>query len=501
MKRTVTLSAAIFLAIFTIAQDYQCVKADAEYMFWDGTNYHAVAIDSVQALPDYQTYYNFPVIGAETIYTDCFSKDWPSWIGRKIDVYPNGDHLFYNFLFQPVLIKVQNGVGDTWTSYSFEDGRYITATVTEKVEMEFIGITDSLKKISFQVMDTMGNPVSHSINSKHVWISKNHGMVKAINYKLFPDLSDYMDFEIKEYDLCGISNPETGIQNLKFSDIYNFDIGDEFHSLKFAKMWGYYSYNFESKIIKTVINKEWLNDSTIVIDYKRCERRQYIDYINDFDTVYFFDDTINETISTEYSDYTGLNHSPEMFYAIGDSNYYEYQWFTQSNNEEYGKLQKYLIDGFVSHFPHECIEVIITKDKFYEGETYLEDLGGPYWHNGEWGDEYFHGLVYYKKNGEEWGIPYDCDSLLSGIRVIQDNPWHVNISPNPMHSWTRLTIENDEAKEYQLQLYNSMGLLVKDYRFRSNELMIYRENLPGGMYFFVVSDESKVFSNGKLIIR
>jgi hypothetical protein len=498
MKRSILFLTGIFTSLIAAAQDYQCVKADAEYMFWDGIQYHAISIDSVQNQSGYFSYYNFPVIGGEYGNFDCLSKDWPSWIGRKIDIYTNGDNVFYNFLQEPIFIKAQAGNGETWTCYTFEDGQYIVSTVTEKVELEFLGLTDSVKKISFQAMDESGNPVSHNINNKHIWLSKNHGLFKAINFKLFPDLNDFLEYEIRENDLCGISNPPIGVQNLTMNRIFNFEVGDEFHSLVYADMWTDYS---EEKMIKTLVNKEWLNDSTIVFVYKRCGRRQYIDYSIDFDTVYYFDDTINETISTAYSDYKGLNHSPEMFYAIGDTNYYEYQWFTQINNEEYGKLQKYLNDGFYSVFPHECIQVIITKEKYYEGESYLEDLGGPYWHNGEWGNEFYHGLVYYKKGIEEWGIPYNCDSLLSRVNELIGATAKVILSPNPMHSRTKISIENNEALEYHLLLYNSIGIVVREFQFQSNELVIEKENLLEGIYFFMINNGKQLITDGKLIIR
>jgi hypothetical protein len=497
MKKLILIFWTLVCAVLALTQDYQCVKADAEYMFWDGYEYHAIAIDSVIANQDYQSYYNFPTIGGEDENLDCLSKNWASWIGRKIDIYPNGDHLFYNYLVEPVLIKTQSEPGSSWTCYTFSDNRYVECIVYAKEEMSFLGVSDTVKKAAFQVRDQNGDPLTHQLNTKELWISRNHGLVKALNFKLFPDLSDFMDGEILDNDLCGISSTGTGIQNLTLDQIFNFEVGDEFHIMQYTQMIGYL---YEYKAIMTVLNKYWLNDSILFFVYKRCARQHFYDHLSG-DTTYYLNDTVNEFIPITNPENSGLNLLPERYLAIGDSNYYEYQWFAQSNNEEYGKLQKSLNDGFVSHFPHECIEVIITKDKYYEGETYLEGLGGPYYHYGEWGDEFYRGLVYYKKGNEEWGDPYNCDSLLSGVNEPVSTGSKVILFPNPMHSTSKLIMPGKQDGNYQLQLYNSMGLIAKELRFQSNEIIIQKSDLDEGIYFYRVNSENQVIADGKLVVQ
>ncbi len=461
----------------------------------------AIAIDSVLDHPGFKSFYNFRVIGEEDYsWPGCLSKEWPSWIGPKTDIYTNGDHYFFNYLLEPILIKTSGNAGDSWVSYSFSDGRFIECTIFQKALVEFLGITDSVKKISFQAKDQNGIPISHSINNKQIWISKNHGLVKALNFKLFPDLNDIWDYGVEELVLRGISNPETGIQNLTAREIFDFDINDEFH------IW-YYSWNssgeVDDKTILTVIGKEWLSEDIVKYTKKRCGRRIY--YTNMIeDTTYYYDDTINETIDFNSITSMSLDALSESYTESGDSLYKNYEITYQDFYEDFGRRTKKTYGGYFSEYPHDCIQQIITKKAvtnkdygFLNG--YADGLGGPYYEDEEWG-MYHSGLVYYKKVDETWGTPFNCDSLLTGFHQTFIDTKTL-IYPNPFHDFTRLTIDNPENKEYQFQLFNSMGVLVREYHFYTNELIIPRENLGNGIYFYLLSDDQKVIHSGKLIIR
>jgi hypothetical protein len=70
-----------------------------------------------------------------------------------------------------------------------------------------------------------------------------------------------------------------------------------------------------------------------------------------------------------------------------------------------------------------------------------------------------------------------------------------------MHSSAMLTILDKREGNYQLNLYNYMGMLVKELRFHSNELIIKRENLNNGIYFYILNENMKPIQTGKLIVN
>ena len=500
MKNLLSLVSILLAGLTIFSQDYQCIKADAVYLFYGDYSTRAIAMDSVQDHPDYQSFYNFRVIGEDDYsWPECLSKDWPSWIGPKTDIYINGDHYFFNYLLEPILIKTSGNAGDSWVSYNFSDSRFIESTIFQKALVEFLGMTDSVKKISFQAKDQNGIPISHSINDKHIWISKNYGLVKALNFKLFPDLNDIWDYGVEELVLSGISNPETGIQNLTARDIFDFDINDEFHN------W-YYSWNLsgevDDKTILTVIGKEWLSEDIVKYTKKRCGRRIY--YTNMIeDTTYYYDDTITETIDFNNITSMSLDALSGSYTESGDSLFKYYEITYQDFYEDFGRRTKNTYGGYFSEYPHDCIQEIITKKAATNKDYgflygYADGLGGAYYQD-DWG-MYHSGLVYYKKGDETWGTPFNCDSLLTGNYEIPGD-LRANLYPNPFHDFTRLSIDNPENKEYQFQLFNSMGVQVKEYQFQTNDIIIPRENLGNGIYFYLLSDDGQFKCGGKLVIK
>ncbi|MEZ5194933.1 MAG: hypothetical protein R2764_00610 [Bacteroidales bacterium] len=170
--------------IVAFTQDYQCIKDDATYCFSDGTNFKAIQIDSVVQEGENLVYYNFPTMTDEPE-GDCYSRFGPSWIGRKITVKPNGVHTFYNKYDEPITIKTQIDINEYWTAYEFNDGRYTEAHISDVFQKEFLGLIDTVKKVTFQTYDANGNPIAYPTNDNYLLISKNHGLIRTINFKLF----------------------------------------------------------------------------------------------------------------------------------------------------------------------------------------------------------------------------------------------------------------------------------------------------------------------------
>jgi hypothetical protein len=495
MKKGILLCLAFLAGFAVFSQDYQCIRDNATYFYSDGTNIKAIQIDSVVSSAEGLVYYNYPTLGGESY--DCLSQFWPSWIGRSVLVKPDGDNVFFNKNNEPITIRTIAELDEDWICYQFLNGNYIRAVIAEIQEMDFLGLNNMVKKITFQAYNSTGTPITHDINSKYLLLSKDFGLIRAINFKVFPDLSDSFSSDICiEFTLAGISNPAVGLQNINRADAFNIDEGDEIHQLWSYNAWGsgYYHHIF-SKVFYLQKSLS-VNEDTVYFQTYRCGiDEQLIPYEG---LVYdYFKDTVNQVFYI--GDDSIVAALPDQVIVVKeDPNYWFYYLISADYYESSGKMRKAIQFPFYSDFPHDCIyyfEESEYREYFIDGlgRYYSDIIAGSGAEQSE--------PDYFLKGSEEWGTPHNfiCDTLQTGI----DQPvlTSVGLFPNPMHEHSRLTTDNPENKEYQFQLFNSIGVLVKEYHFHTNDLMIQRENLGNGIYFYLLSDEQKVIQSGKLIIR
>jgi hypothetical protein len=186
---------------------------------------------------------------------------------------------------------------------------------------------------------------------------------------------------------------------------------------------------------------------------------------------------------------------------IGDQRFYSY--FSQEYLANSNRLVKRKWDGFFSDPPHDCIYQITYKSKNPgNGDIYfVEGVGGPFWNH-----EYFPGndflqLLYFNVNGEEWGNPLDCDSLLFGIPNVVIAKQPMKIIPNPMSEQTRIKYDNPNHVSFTLYFYNMFGEKIKEWKTRSNEILINKESLVPGIYLLKLYREGLYIQMGKLIVE
>jgi hypothetical protein len=507
MKRMILCLSGIFSALLVITQDYQCVRDGAEYYYTDSVIFHAIRIDSVVPEGDDQAFYNYStMIYDQSI--NCFSRFGSSWIGKKVLVKPDGKNVFRNTADSEIIIETQKAAGEHWTCYYFPDSNFIEATVAEIQEMEFITLSDSVKKITFQAFSSNGTPITHPINSMYLLLSKGYGLIRTINFRLFPDFSFNGIFypeSCSEFTLYGISEPPVGRQDLTADKVYDFKTGDEIHT-HYNYTSSPYDYYKNIYCKNYILDKEFSlnNDSVIYLKYK-CGYS--VEHIPEVGNIYsYFKDTVCESYFIGQDSIINILPDAVIVNEL-QPDIWEYSCITSGFYTTSGKQIKIEWRGFFSVFPHECIEVIESKDNKDLGNDrkfFIENLGYYY----DWFQAWDHGEsnypVYFKNFNDEWGTPYTfiCDSLPTDIIHYDSlSNFKVSIFPNPMHSSAMLTILDKREGNYQLNLYNYMGMLVKELRFHSNELIIKRENLNNGIYFYILNENMKPIQTGKLIVN
>ena len=97
--------------------------------------------------------------------------------------------------------------------------------------------------------------------------------------------------------------------------------------------------------------------------------------------------------------------------------------------------------------------------------------------------------------------PHKC--INSGTEEISLNKNEVIIYPNPFNNTTTLIIKGNTSKtDYTLSIYNLLGQEVRSIYTGSNkEIIINREDLSSGMYFYRLIDNTGQSVSGKLFIE
>lgn len=99
-------------------------------------------------------------------------------------------------------------------------------------------------------------------------------------------------------------------------------------------------------------------------------------------------------------------------------------------------------------------------------------------------------------------VTWICDSSLNSI--FSHNPIENNliqsIFPNPFSELATIQLDNNN-EEYTFSMFNVLGELVREESSRSNTIIINRNNLSPGVYFFCISIEGIIEDSGKLIVQ
>ena len=75
------------------------------------------------------------------------------------------------------------------------------------------------------------------------------------------------------------------------------------------------------------------------------------------------------------------------------------------------------------------------------------------------------------------------------------------ISPNPFVDQTVIQIKNHEADTYQLQIYDSQGKLVREETHHSPDILLQRNTLVDGIYFYHLESEKGLSVSGRLMVQ
>jgi hypothetical protein len=94
-------------------------------------------------------------------------------------------------------------------------------------------------------------------------------------------------------------------------------------------------------------------------------------------------------------------------------------------------------------------------------------------------------------------------SATADIQDINTNKLKVQLFPNPINSSSRFVISGN-IKNFQntmIIIYDALGKEVKQLKVDANEIIINRDGLENGIYFYKLINSNQIVATGKLIIN
>lgn len=95
-----------------------------------------------------------------------------------------------------------------------------------------------------------------------------------------------------------------------------------------------------------------------------------------------------------------------------------------------------------------------------------------------------------------------CITIITGSNELPAySKATAKIFPNPFNRVTTVQIENPENSNFTLTVYSSYGQIVKQIKnITGKTILLYRDNLPGGLYFLQLTQGNEITAIEKLLI-
>jgi len=493
-----------FVGLELSAQQYYVVHHNLPAFYestpyFQGIVYKAFAVDSVISVGTDSLFYTFETIrdtAEQPGWGVCVDSQGGSIMGRKI-LRQSDRTVLFNNLGDSVFIDRNTVPGESWHYYNYPDGDYIEAFHKETVFINVLGVSDSVKVFSLSRKDSEGNLVEDDINDKEFRLSAYHGLTQTFDNYLFPKV-------IMEQYLAGYSGALPGVKNLDAREAFDFDVGDEFH-FKYEDTFWVYDYGDSTyKIlsgdigskIRIVLGRTDYEDS-VTYKYSECEKvKRYSDFVPE--TIYR-SDTTNETIVYDSIRPGLLDAFPDQKIESEYGGTYNKIGFWKPVQYKGFPIKLIVDDAYMDN--DSCV-VQSTFDPCCYSEMYIKACGGPYFSWADWtGNVDKNDLVYFNKNGVEWGEPVarDCEDLLSDINEKPVRQINIPVYPNPFANELFIENQSNDRRIVQIKLFGINGRLLKNIALHENHYRLNTVGLNRGFYILEIQLEGGTVLRKKLV--
>jgi hypothetical protein len=379
-----------------------------------------------------------------------------SWAGERIIIRPYGENVFYSGN-DSVKILTNALLNQSWKLYSFSNGDYLEASLYEISSLDFLGVSDTVKKIRLTSKDAGGSNITHPFNNKEIWLSKNFGLIKWYNMRNFPD-------DTSAYSLIGNSNPLAGLQNFGAKEIFDYNVGDEFdyvgHWQSSLEPWlqGSYWQKF------VILAKNFSNSDSVSYTKEVTEYTKWYDWSVPDSTINFYMDT--STLITRFNPFDYFRALPLEISLIDTFDDVTYT----SSLDSFHYPICYWCKSFPVYYSlaGSCLEEFIGIDIF-NTVSYCPGLGDVRSTEVYTGNGY--NLVYFNKGDLTWGTPVNFSALLSIPDLHFEN--NFSVFPNPTSGKIFLRFKGNTSHEVQVSLADEAGKILQSFRIdplKQNEI-------------------------------
>ncbi len=488
MKKIILVVFAFFVFINTVFAGWDIIKPTAKSHFIspDDQLIHTINIikseDSDNAVV-YFNYYSNEITQGTIERPTCVIRDGAGWLGRLVVFNNDGTQEFKNKDNDLILFRKIAEKGNSWRMTDLERGNYIKATVTGKTFEEILpGISDSVKTIELAVMNIQDNRVPSPLNGKKFRLSKNHGLIELYNMYFFPD-------SLIRITLAGIENI-AGLKPITFKDVFDFDIGDEFHIYEGDTSTTNYGILKWRRI--TVVDKTFFENEQVV-DYEvKHEIMEVRFYTQVYDTSYSDNFVHLRYDLRKYRDYL-----PEQSYLTFPRREDTMLTMNKFFYGEYGGRQVIRTWKLYERFIPPCfIPTNRIGIKYY---SYIEGCGDFF--EQDYGyQKVWRRLLYLNKNGTEWGKKLD---FIVSVQENTDAAHTPEIINEILINDPILKISTDSDGFYKINIFDINGKKVRSgsYYFSNGINEIPLEHLQNGFYFVHFSRNGKLFYGKFLLIE
>lgn len=420
----------------------------------------------------------------------CFKPIGPSWIGASATKKTDNRWIFTNYNGDSLYLRPLAHIDSTWIFYELANGQKVNCRVSELSFETIMGIEDSIKTFTFELINDNGDPIlPNPYGDLSIRIGKTLGFVELFPLRHFnvPEHTHHINLQIYNYQIVGISKFGLGKTVINYTDVFNFDVGDEFH-YAFTQHW--YSHTIERTFTtQTITNKEYQDPNNIKYTIFEKEKYTYTDNTNP-------DNNLTTITSRTISQIINQNN-PEIY--IPEKVVLQYEDFGLDGYNQYffanNRIQL-TNNGFGFSYSNTdgCWSPLIPVNKDFYSNGFAEGIG-DLGYLSDVSETYRRlELEYYKKGDETWGVPIIISSI--GTHQLQN----LNLYPNPVRIGGFIYFENS-SDNLNVKLTNTSGIIIKQSTLNHNEASFeVPNNIPPGIYFIIVHGQSSYLKVGKVLV-
>jgi hypothetical protein len=131
-------------------------------------------------------------------------------------------------------------------------------------------------------------------------------------------------------------------------------------------------------------------------------------------------------------------------------------------------------------------------DNCFPDQEYYKGLGGPYYWEHFGFDECSNQLVYYKKDGVEWGTPLEF-TVNNTLQPIGENSEIITIFPNPSDGTVNIEFQGN-TEEFMLIISDYSGRQTGRYSFKGENNTLDISNLEHGIYILMFKADNQIIT-------